>query len=161
MIRKAAVLGAGLMGSQIAAHLANVGIPTLLLDIVPSELTPDEAKKGLTLQSKPVRNRFALGALQKLIAMKPSPVYSKEVLELVTPGNLEDDLARVAEVDLIIEAVVENLAIKQELWQRVAAHRRPGTIVASNTSGISISRMTEGTPAEFRSHFLGAHFFNP
>jgi 3-hydroxyacyl-CoA dehydrogenase len=161
MIRKAAVLGAGLMGSQIAAHLANVGIPTLLLDIVPAELTPDETKKGLNLQAKPVRNRFALGALQKLTAMKPSPVYSKEVLELVTPGNLEDDLARVAEVDLIIEAVVENLAIKQELWQRVAAHRRPGTIVASNTSGISISRMTEGTPAEFRSHFLGAHFFNP
>ncbi|MGE5674066.1 MAG: 3-hydroxyacyl-CoA dehydrogenase NAD-binding domain-containing protein, partial [Mycobacterium leprae] len=160
-IRKAAVLGAGIMGSQIAAHLANVGIPSLLLDIVPRELTPEEAAKGLTLESKPVRNRLALGALQKLGSIKPAPVYSKEALELITPGNLEDDLAKLAEVDFVIEAIVENLAIKQQLWQKVAGIWKPGTIVASNTSGISIARMVEGTPAEFRRHFLGCHFFNP
>lgn len=160
-IRKAAVLGAGIMGSQIAAHLANVGIPSLLLDIVPKEVTPDEEKKGLTLDAKPVRNRFALGGLQKLTALKPSPLFSKEALELITPGNLEDDLAQLADVDFIIEAVVENLAVKQDLWKRVAEHWRPGTIAASNTSGISIARMVEGTPAEFRRHFLGVHFFNP
>jgi 3-hydroxyacyl-CoA dehydrogenase len=160
-IRKAAVLGAGVMGAQIAAHLANVGIPSLLLDIVPGELTPDEAKKGLTHQSPAVRNRFAQGALQKLATMKPSPVYSREALELITPGNFEDDLGKVAEADFIIEAVVENLAIKQDLWKRVAAYWRPGSVVASNTSGISIARMVEETPAEFRRHFLGCHFFNP
>lgn len=160
-IRRAAVLGAGVMGSQIAAHLANVGIPTLLLDVVPKELTPDEARKGLTLEAKPVRNRLALGALQRLGKLKPSPLYSPEVVELITPGNLEDDLARVAEVDLIIEAVVEDLAVKQALWKRVAEHWQPGTIAASNTSGISIAAIAEATPAAFRQHFLGAHFFNP
>lgn len=160
-IRKVAVLGSGVMGAQIAAHLANVGIPSLLLDIVPRELTPDEAKKGLTLESKAVRNRLAAGALHRLTTLKPSPVYSKEALELITPGNLEDDLAQLAGVDWIIEAVIENLAIKQALWQRVAEVWRPGTLVTSNTSGISIAQMVAGTPAEFRRHFLGAHFFNP
>lgn len=160
-IRKVAVLGAGVMGAQIAAHLANVGIPSLLLDIVPKELGPDEAKKGLTLESKAVRNRFALGALQKLGALKPSPVYAKEAVELITPGNFEDDLAKIAECDWVVEAIIENLAIKQDLWKRVAAFWKPGMIVSSNTSGISIDHMSEGLPAEFRSHFLGTHFFNP
>ena len=160
-IRKVAVLGAGIMGSQIAAHLANVGIPSLLLDIVPKELAPDEAKKGLTLDAKPVRNRFALGALQKLATMKPSPVYAKEALELITPGNFEDDLHRIAGVDWVVEAIVENLAIKQDLWKRVAAFWRPGMVVSSNTSGISIAQMVEEAPDEFRRSFLGTHFFNP
>ncbi|HYF93533.1 MAG TPA: 3-hydroxyacyl-CoA dehydrogenase/enoyl-CoA hydratase family protein [Symbiobacteriaceae bacterium] len=160
-IRKAAVLGAGVMGAQIAAHLANVGIPSLLLDIVPKELTPDEARKGLTLESKAVRNRFAAGALTKLAALKPSPVYTKEAIELITPGNFEDDLPKVAECDWVVEAIIENLAIKQELWKRVAALWKPGMIISSNTSGISIDKMSEGLPAEFRSHFLGTHFFNP
>ncbi len=160
-IRKVAVLGAGLMGSQIAAHLANVGIPSLLLDIVPKELTPEEQAKGLTLESRAVRNRLANSALEKLAKMKPSPVYGKGALSLITPGNFEDDLPKLAEVDWIVEAVVENLAIKQSLWQRVAEHWKPGTIVSSNTSGISIAKMVEGTPEEFRRHFLGTHFFNP
>lgn len=160
-IRKVAVLGAGVMGAQIAAHLANVGIPSILLDIVPKELTPDEAKKGLTLESKAVRNRFAQGALQKLTTLKPSPVYTQDAISLITPGNFEDDLAKIADVDWIVEAIVENLAIKQDLWKKVAAHWTPGTIVSSNTSGISIAKMTEGTPAEFQQHFLGTHFFNP
>jgi 3-hydroxyacyl-CoA dehydrogenase len=160
-IRKVAVLGAGVMGAQIAAHLAGVGIPTLLLDIVPKELTPDEAKKGLTFESKAVRNRFANGALQKLQTLKPSPVFTKDAVSLITPGNFEDDLAKVAGVDWIVEAIVENLAIKQDLWKRVAQVWKPGTIVSSNTSGISIAKMVEETPAEFRRHFLGTHFFNP
>jgi len=160
-IRKVAVLGAGIMGSQIAAHLANVGIPSLLLDIVPKELAPDEVKKGLALDAKPVRNRFALGALQKLATMKPSPVYAKDALDLITPGNFEDDLHRIAGVDWVVEAIVENLAIKQDLWTRVAAHWKPGMVVSSNTSGISITRMVQNAPAEFRQHFLGTHFFNP
>lgn len=149
------------MGAQIAAHLANVGIPTLLLDIVPRELTPDEAKKGLTLESPAVRNRLAASALQNLQKLKPSPLYSKDVLRLITPGNLEDDLAKVAECDWVVEAVIENLQIKKDLWQRVAAHHRPGMICSSNTSGISIQAMVEGTPESFRRHFLGTHFFNP
>ena len=160
-IRKVAVLGAGVMGAQIAAHLANVGIPSLLLDIVPKELTPDEAKKGLTLESKAVRNRFAMNGIQKLTTLKPSPVYTKEAVELITPGNFEDDLAKIATCDWVVEAIVENLAVKQDLWKKVAGFWKPGTIVSSNTSGISIDKMSEGVPAEFRSHFLGTHFFNP
>lgn len=160
-IRKAAVLGAGVMGAQIAAHLANVGIPCLLLDIVPKEVTADEAARGLTLQSPAVRNRFAAGALQRLTQLKPSPLYTKEVLNLITPGNLEDDLAKVADCDWVIEAVVENLQVKRDLWQKVAALHRPGMIVSSNTSGISIQAMVASTPDSFRRHFLGTHFFNP
>jgi 3-hydroxyacyl-CoA dehydrogenase len=160
-IRKAAVLGAGIMGSQIAAHLANVGIPSLLLDIVPKELAPEENVRGLTTESRAFRNRFAADALKKLATLKPSPVYTKEALDLITPGNLEDDLAKVAEVDWVVEAVVENLAIKQSLWQRVDHYFRPGMVVSSNTSGISIAQMVEGTSEEFRRHFLGTHFFNP
>jgi len=160
-IRRAAVLGAGVMGSQIVAHLANVGIPCLLLDIVPRELTPEEERKGLTLESKAVRNRLARGALDRLTTLKPSPLYSREVLELITPGNLEDDLPRLAEVDFIIEAVVEDKAVKQSLWRRVAEYWQPGTVVASNTSGISIAEIAAGLPLEFRRHFLGVHFFNP
>jgi 3-hydroxyacyl-CoA dehydrogenase len=161
LIRKVAVLGSGVMGAQIAAHLANVGIPTLLLDIVPKELTADEAKKGLTLESKPVRNRLATNALANLAKLKPSPVYTPDAIGLITPGNFEDDLAKLGEVDWVVEAIVENLAIKQDLWKRVAAVWKPGTIVSSNTSGISIDKMSEGLPQEFRRHFLGTHFFNP
>ncbi|MFZ5826769.1 MAG: 3-hydroxyacyl-CoA dehydrogenase NAD-binding domain-containing protein [Bacillota bacterium] len=160
-IRKVAVLGAGVMGAQIAAHLANVGIPSLLLDIVPNKLTPEEEAKGLTLSSPAVRNRLSAGALQKLGQLKPSPVYTKEALELITPGNFEDDLAGIASCDWVVEAIIENLQIKQDLWKKVAAYHKPGMIVSSNTSGISIAAMVEGTPESFRRHFLGTHFFNP
>lgn len=160
-IRKAAVLGAGLMGAQIAAHLANAGIPSLLLDIVPTELAPDEVKQGLTLESTAVRNRLATQALKRLATMKPSAVYSKEALDLITPGNLTDHLPRVQEADWVVEAVVENLQVKQDLWQRVAPYCKPGTIASSNTSGIPIAQIVQGTPDSFRSRFLGTHFFNP
>ncbi|AWC46405.1 3-hydroxyacyl-CoA dehydrogenase [Bacillus cytotoxicus] len=160
-IKKAAVLGSGVMGSGIAAHLANIGIPTLLLDIVPRALTKEEEAKGLTLEHKSVRNRFSNGALQKLVKQKPAPLAVKDNLALITTGNLEDDLERLAEVDWIIEVVVENLDIKKQLFEKVDAVRKLGTIVSSNTSGISVEKMAEGRSDDFKKHFLGTHFFNP
>ncbi|HEU5139955.1 MAG TPA: 3-hydroxyacyl-CoA dehydrogenase NAD-binding domain-containing protein [Bacillales bacterium] len=160
-IRKAAVLGSGVMGAQIAAHLANVGIPSLLLDIVPKDVTDAEKAKGLTLEDKPVRNRLANGALQHLLKQKPAPLSVKENVDLIEPGNLEDDLVRLSDVDWVIEVVVEKLEIKQKVFAQVDEHRKPGTIVSSNTSGISIEAMAEGRSEDFRKHFLGTHFFNP
>jgi 3-hydroxyacyl-CoA dehydrogenase len=160
-IKKAAVLGSGVMGSGIAAHLANVGIPTLLLDIVPTQLTEEERAKGLTLANKQVRNRFSTLALQKLQKQKPAPLASKANLDLIESGNFEDDLDRLKEADWIIEAVVENAKIKQQLFAKVEQYRKPGTIVSSNTSGISIKAMAEGRSSDFKAHFLGTHFFNP
>ncbi|SFR05044.1 3-hydroxyacyl-CoA dehydrogenase/enoyl-CoA hydratase family protein [Desulfoscipio geothermicus] len=160
-INKAAVLGAGVMGATIAAHLANVGIPTYLLDIVPNQLTPEEEKKGLTLESPQVRNRLATGAIGAMLKAKPAPFYVPENAALLTPGNFEDNMDVLAECDWIIEVVVERLDIKQSLFKKVEAVRRPGSIVASNTSGISINKMCEGLSQEFKQHFLGAHFFNP
>jgi 3-hydroxyacyl-CoA dehydrogenase len=160
-IQKAAVLGSGVMGSGIAAHLANIGIPTLLLDIVPRELTSEEEAKGLTLESPAVRNRFAAGAIQKLVKHKPAPLASKKSLALITPGNFDDDLAKLADVDWIIEVIVENLDIKKSLFEKIDAVRKPGTITTSNTSGVSINAMAEGRSEDFQQHFLGTHFFNP
>src|SRR6266850_4396699 len=160
-IEKAAVLGAGTMGAQIAAHLANAHIPTLLLDIPPRELTPEEQAKGLTLQSKEVRNRIARNGLDAARKAKPAAFFAPELASLVKIGNLDDDLAKLKDCDLIIEAVVENLEIKRSLYQRVEQHRRPQSIVASNTSGIPIRLLAEGRSDDFRQHFLGVHFFNP
>lgn len=160
-IKKAAVLGSGVMGSGIAAHLANIGIPTLLLDIVPRELTEDEKKKGLTLEDKAVRNRISQTALQNLLKQKPAPLTSKSNLALIEAGNFEDDLSRLSEVDWIIEVVVENLAIKQQIFEKVDQYRKPGSFVSSNTSGISVEEMAEGRSEDFQKHFLGTHFFNP
>ncbi|WP_277874650.1 3-hydroxyacyl-CoA dehydrogenase/enoyl-CoA hydratase family protein [Mesobacillus harenae] len=160
-IQKAAVLGSGVMGSGIAAHLANIGIPTLLLDIVPRELTEGEKAKGLTLEDKQVRNRISAGALQKLLKQKPAPLASKKNLSLLEAGNFEDDMERLKDVDWIIEVVVENLDIKKRLFENVDKYRKPGSIVSSNTSGISVEAMAEGRSEDFRKHFLGTHFFNP
>ncbi|HSW11071.1 MAG TPA: 3-hydroxyacyl-CoA dehydrogenase/enoyl-CoA hydratase family protein [Bacillota bacterium] len=160
-IYRAAVLGAGVMGSAIAAHLANVGIPSYLLDIVPKELTSAERARGLTPDSPEVRDRLAKQGIENCLKARPAAFFQPSAAELITPGNFEDHLAWLADVDWIIEAVVERLDIKQALWDRVAAHRRPGTLVSTNTSGISIRRMVEKQPLEFRQHFLGTHFFNP
>lgn len=160
-IKKAAVLGSGVMGSGIAAHLANIGIPTLLLDIVPRELTEDEKGKGLTLEDKQVRNRISNGALKKLLKQKPAPLTSKKNLSLIEAGNFEDDMERLKDVDWVIEVVVENLAIKQQIFEKVDKFRKPGSIVSSNTSGISVEAMAEGRSEDFQKHFLGTHFFNP
>jgi 3-hydroxyacyl-CoA dehydrogenase len=160
-IEKAAVLGAGTMGAQIAAHLANAGIPTLLLDIPPRELSPEEQAKGFDLQAREVRNRIARNGLEGAKKAKPAAFFTPELASLVIVGNFDDDLAKLKDTDLIIEAVVENLEIKRTLYERVDQHRKPGSIVASNTSGIPIHLLAEGRSEDFRQHFLGVHFFNP
>ena len=160
-IAKAAVLGAGTMGAQIAAHLANAGVPTLLLDIAPRELTPDEQKKGLTLESPQVRNRIARSGFEAAKNGKPAAFFTPDNAALVATGNFDDDLAKLKDRDLIIEAVVENLDIKRSLYERVEQHRKPGSIVASNTSGIPIHLLAEGRSDDFKQHFVGVHFFNP
>ncbi|HEX8143323.1 MAG TPA: 3-hydroxyacyl-CoA dehydrogenase/enoyl-CoA hydratase family protein [Pyrinomonadaceae bacterium] len=160
-IEKAAVLGAGTMGAQIAAHLANARIPTLLLDISPRELTPEEQARGLKLESKEVRDRIARGGLEAAKKAKPAAFFTPELAALVSTGNFDDDMARLKDCDLIIEAVVENPEIKRKLYERVEEHRRPGSVVASNTSGIPLRQLAEGRSDDFRAHFLGIHFFNP
>ncbi|MED3622479.1 3-hydroxyacyl-CoA dehydrogenase/enoyl-CoA hydratase family protein [Neobacillus thermocopriae] len=161
LIKKAAVLGSGVMGSGIAAHLVNIGIPTLLLDIVPRELTKEEEGKGLTLNDKQVRNRIVTNNIQKLLKQKPAPLTSKKNIDLIEVGNLEDDLGKLKDVDWIIEVVVENLNVKKQVFEKVDQYRKPGSIVSSNTSGISVEAMVEGRSEDFKKHFLGTHFFNP
>lgn len=158
-IRKAAVLGAGVMGSGIAAQLANAGIPVLLLDIV-----PPNPKEGQDTSDKAWRNSFAAGALAKIAKMKPSPptpIMTKRALELIEVGNFEDDMQKLADCDWVCEVVVERLDIKQKVFAQVEKHAGPGTIVTSNTSGLSIKGMTEGRSDDFKKHFLVTHFFNP
>lgn len=149
------------MGSGIAAHLANIGIPTLLLDIVPRELTEEDKAKGLTTESKAFRNRMSENALKKLLKQKPAPLTSKQNLSLITAGNFEDDMEKISECDWVIEVVVENLDIKKKVFEQVEQHRKPGSIISSNTSGISIEAMAEGRSDDFQKNFLGTHFFNP
>jgi len=160
-IRKAAVIGSGIMGSGIAAHLANIGIPCLLLDVAPAQLREEEAAKGLTLDHPAVRNRLASAAVAKLKKTNPAPLYDEAFAELIVPGNLDDRLSQIAEVDWVIEVVVENLQVKKELLSRIERYWKPGTVVSSNTSGISINKMSEHCGEAFRRHFMGTHFFNP
>ncbi|HLR40798.1 MAG TPA: 3-hydroxyacyl-CoA dehydrogenase NAD-binding domain-containing protein [Virgibacillus sp.] len=160
-IKRAAVLGSGVMGSGIAAHLANVGIPTIMLDIAPRELTKAEEQQGLTLEDKAVRNRMAAQSKKALLKQKPSPITTKESLDLIEVGNMDDDMEELADVDWIIEVVVENLDIKKKVFENVDKHRKEGTIVTSNTSGISVEDMIVDCSEDLRKHFLGTHFFNP
>ncbi len=153
-IERAAVIGAGIMGAGIAAHLANVGIPVLLLDVVP------ESARGST--DRVERNRVAASGLEKALRARPaSAFYTPDFAKLVTVGNVEDDLARVGEADWIIEAVFEQLDIKTSLYARLEQQRRPGTIISSNTSGIPANMLLEGRNQDFRRNFLITHFFNP
>jgi 3-hydroxyacyl-CoA dehydrogenase len=160
-VKKVAVLGAGVMGAQIAAHLANAGIPSYLLDIVPKELSEEEKRNGLTLQSPEVRNRIAREGLERAKKIKPNAFFIPELEKLITIGNFEDNLEWIKDVDWVIEAVVERLDVKRDLFKKVEMVRRPGTIVSSNTSGIRISEIADGFSDDFRKHFLGTHFFNP
>ncbi|MUK89980.1 3-hydroxyacyl-CoA dehydrogenase [Ornithinibacillus sp. L9] len=160
-IKRAAVLGSGVMGSGIAAHLANVGIPTIMLDIVPRELTKKEEQKGLTLEDQVVRNRIATESKNALLKQKPSPITTKDSLDLIEVGNMDDDMEKLADVDWIIEVVVENLEIKKKVFANVDTYRKQGSIVSSNTSGISVEAMAADCSEDFRKHFLGTHFFNP
>ena len=160
-IRKAAVLGAGTMGAGIAAHLANAGIPTLLLDIAPKELTPAEQKAGLTLESPAVRNRIVNSLFDTAKKLKPAPFMLIDNAKLITTGNFSDDMVKLRDCDLVIEAVVENLDIKHKVFAEVEKYRKAGSVIASNTSGIPIESIAEPFSDDFKQHFVGIHFFNP
>ena len=160
-IRKVAVLGSGVMGSAIACHFANIGCEVMLLDIVPKELTDEEKAKGLTLESKPVRNRIAQSSFDRSIKSNPAPLMSKKFASRITLGNFDDDMPKIKNYDWILEVVVENLDIKKKVYEQVEKYRTPGTLVTSNTSGIPIHLMAEGRSDDFKKHFAGTHFFNP
>ncbi len=161
IIKKVAVIGSGIMGSGIACHFANIGVEVLLLDIIPRELTEIEKAKGLTLENKAVRNRLVNDALKSALKSKPSPIYHQKFASRIATGNLEDDIAKVKDVDWIIEVVVERLDIKKQVFETLEKHRTPGTLITSNTSGIPIKFMNEGRSEDFQKHFCGTHFFNP
>ncbi len=160
-IKKVAVIGSGIMGSGIACHFANIGVEVLLLDIIPNALTEAEEKKGLTLESKVVRNRLVNDHLANALKSNPSPIYSQKFASRITTGNTTDDMAKIAHYDWIIEVVVERLDIKKLVFEQIDKYRKPGTLVTSNTSGIPIQFMSEGRSEDFQAHFCGTHFFNP
>ena len=149
------------MGSRIACHFANIGVQVLLLDIVPKELTANESQKGLTIESKVVRNRIVNDSLQTAIKSNPSPLYRKSFSSRISTGNFTDNMKDIAACDWVIEVVIENLEIKKKVFEQVEQYRTKGTIISSNTSGIPIAQMLEGRTEDFRKNFLGAHFFNP
>lgn len=160
-IQSVCVIGSGVMGTGIAAHLANCGLQVLLLDIVPDKLTDAEMRSGLTLSSPAVRNRYALAAIQRMKLAKPSPLYDQSFASRIKPGNMEDDLPLLGQADWIIEAVSEKLEIKKQVYRMIERHYQKGTIVSSNTSGISLREMTAHVSETLQEHFLGTHFFNP
>ena len=160
-ISKVAVLGSGIMGSGIACHFANIGVEVLLLDICPKELNENEVKQNLSLESKKVKNRIVNDMFQKCIKSRPSPIYNKKFLDRIKLGNFEDDIDKINEVDWIIEVVVEKLDIKKSVFDLVEKHRKTGTIITSNTSGIPIKLMNEGRSDDFKECFAITHFFNP
>jgi 3-hydroxyacyl-CoA dehydrogenase len=161
IIKKVAVIGSGIMGSGIACHFANIGVEVLLLDIIPNSLTEAEEKKGLTLESKAVRNRIVNDHLANALKSNPSPIYNQKFASRITTGNTTDNLPEIASCDWIIEVVVERLDIKKQVFEQIEKFRKPGTIITSNTSGIPIKLMSEGRSDDFQAHFCGTHFFNP
>jgi len=161
VIKKCAVIGAGVMGATIAAQLANVGIETTLLDIVLPELSDSDKKKGLTKDSKGFRNKLAQNGLDISLKSRPASFYIPENAKLITIGNLEDDLGLLGDVDWIIEVVVERLDIKKSVFESLETVVKPGTIISSNTSGISAKAMCEDRSDTFRKNFAITHFFNP
>jgi 3-hydroxyacyl-CoA dehydrogenase len=152
-INKVAILGAGTMGARIAAHFANAGVPSYLLDIVPPDVVPGAAAAA--------RNKIAIAGLDAAKKSKPAAFMDASLARLVTVGNFDDDLKKLAEVDWIIEAVVENLDLKRALLRKVEAVRKPGTIITTNTSGLPVGKISEGFSDDFRRSWFGTHFFNP
>lgn len=152
-INKVAVLGSGVMGSRIACHFANIGVEVLLLDIVPKEATDSTDKNA--------RNKIVNDALQFALKSNPSPIYSKSYVSRITTGNMDDDMAKIADCDWIIEVVIERLDIKKQVFENVEKYRKPGTLITTNTSGIPIHLMLDGRSEDFQQHFCGTHFFNP
>ena len=160
-IKNIAIIGSGIMGSGIACHFANIGVNVLLLDIVPKSLTDKEQANGLDLNHNLVRNRIVNDALNKSLKSKPSPIYHKSFANRIVTGNLEDDIHKIKDLDWIMEVVVERLDIKKQVFELIEKHRKPGTIITSNTSGIPIKFMNEGRSEDFRNYFAVTHFFNP
>jgi len=159
-LKHAAVLGAGVMGAGIAAHLANGGLKVVLLDIVPKELNAGEVEQGLSLKDKAVRNRLADAGVAT--AMQTRAFYAEKTRLLVTTGNFEDDISLLRQCDWVIEAVVENIDVKKQLFaDKVVPHLKPGAILTTNTSGLSINEMARELPPAVRKNFLATHFFNP
>ena len=160
-IKKAAVLGAGVMGASIAAHLTNAGIGCVLLDIIPPDLTEEDKRKGLTEKSREWRNRFAAKGLDAVLKSRPASFYTKKNASMIKVGNFEDNLTWLSDVDWIIEVVIENLKIKQELFAKVEKVIKPECIVSTNTSGIPIKDISANFGPNLKKNFLGTHFFNP
>src|SRR5689334_3985411 len=152
-IEKAVVLGAGTMGSRIAAHFANAGLPCVLLDIAPPNLPADAPPAE--------RSKIVRAGLEAAKKSRPAAFFSAPLADKIAIGNFEDDLGRCAEADWIIEVVAENLEIKRKLLARVAQFRKPGTIVTTNTSGLPVRSISQGMPEEWQEHWAGTHFFNP
>ena len=152
-IKKVAVLGSGVMGSRIACHFAGIGLPVVLLDMVPKEASES---------TKPAeRNKLVNEALATALKSNPSPVFTKSVAKKITTGNFTDNMKDIAQCDWVIEVVVERLDIKQLIYEQVEKYRKPGTLITSNTSGIPIHMLSQGRSEDFRKHFCGTHFFNP
>ncbi|MCJ7569532.1 MAG: 3-hydroxyacyl-CoA dehydrogenase/enoyl-CoA hydratase family protein [Anaerolineales bacterium] len=160
-IRKAAVIGSGTMGGGIAALFAGLGIPTLLLDIAPFKLSAAEEADGKTLEDASVRNRIVEAGWKAVTKSRPPAVLSETSKQLISLGNLEDDFDQLADVDLVVEVIIENLDIKRDLFERIDAIRAEHSIIATNTSGLPIQALAEGRSEGFQGHFLGMHFFNP
>lgn len=160
-INRVAVLGAGVMGATIAAHLANAGLDVLLLDMVPKEPNAQELAAGLTLEAPQVRNRIAAAGLAGLLKMKPAPFYLTKYAAQIDVGNFDDDLAKLKDCDWVVEVVIEHLPIKLGLFKKIVPHLKPGTVLTTNTSGLSVNAMAEALPIEVRRNFMVTHFFNP
>ena len=160
-LKKVAVIGSGIMGSRIACHLVNVGFDVILLDILPKTLNEKELKNNKKLSDKEVRNRIVNESLLTAVNSKPSPLYNKEKHLKITTGNIEDDIKLVSNVDWIIEVVVENLKIKNDVYDLIEKHRKKDTIITTNTSGIPINQISKGRSKNFKEMFFGTHFFNP
>ncbi|MCB0211845.1 MAG: hypothetical protein KDJ52_21070 [Anaerolineae bacterium] len=161
VITSAAVIGAGTMGAAIAALLANVGLKVLLLDVMPQQLTAEETEKGLTLADTVVRNRLVQAGFERACKAKPAAFVDEAAQQRITLGNIEDDLTKLAEVDWIIEAIIEQLPAKQALMAKIEAIRCPNSYVSSNSSGLPMADIAAERSTNFKSHFLGTHFFNP
>ncbi|MEM7033085.1 MAG: 3-hydroxyacyl-CoA dehydrogenase NAD-binding domain-containing protein [Chloroflexota bacterium] len=160
-IKKVAVVGAGTMGAAIAAHVANAGLPVVLLDIAPSKLTEEQEAKGLALTHPKVRNSIVQAGFERTLKARPASFMNKNATRLVQLGNLEDNLDLLRDADWIVEAVIEKLEPKRALMEKIEALRKPNSIITSNTSGLPIASIAEGRSDAFKAHFFGTHFFNP
>ncbi|MEY8414831.1 3-hydroxyacyl-CoA dehydrogenase/enoyl-CoA hydratase family protein [Tissierella praeacuta] len=160
-INKVAILGSGVMGSSIAAHIVGAGIPVLLLDMQPTELNEEDIKLGLNKDSYEFKNKLAINGKKGVLSSKSKSIYDKDLGHMIELGNFQEDLDRISECDWIIEVIVEDLYIKKQMIKQINKYKKDGAIVSSNTSSISINLISEDMDIEFRRNFLGTHFFNP